>query len=192
MNDKYIKIIMTQTGIGGSFNALATFELDNIQNVISNVKIKMDTGCSISVIPLAAFNTDKEYLTALKQSDINGDIDYVVSYGVETGSSRPPKPESYEEKMASPALKFKHTIKNFSINGVQLNHKTIHINYDRTGNILIGMDIMKDWDIHISTVTNPDLEETGKTIFLACPKDSINAEYISELKRLFKIDLTNI
>ena len=41
------------------------------------------------------------------------------------------------------------------------------------------MDILKDWDIHIGTIS------TGETIFLACPKDMLNDEYFLELNKLF-------
>ena len=80
-----------------------------------------------------------------------------------------------------------HRISDFEIDGVPINTKYIHVNYDRKSNILIGMDILKDWDIHMGKVIIPNLKETGKTIFLACPLDGINQEYLLELERLFKI-----
>lgn len=57
MMNKYIKIVMksTKNGIGGALNAKATFKLNNINPIFSNVTVKIDTGCSISVIPLSKY-----------------------------------------------------------------------------------------------------------------------------------------
>ncbi len=57
----------------------------------------------------------------------------------------------------------------------------MYINYDRASNILIGMDILKEWDIHIGTI------DTGETIFLGCPKGQINDEYLQELEKTFQV-----
>ena len=55
----------------------------------------------------------------------------------------------------------------------------VKISYTRTGNILIGMDILSKLDIHIGKTSD------GETIFLACPLDRINDEYLLEVERLF-------
>lgn len=83
--------------------------------------------------------------------------------------------------MGCTALKFKHYVSNFEIAGVPISHNYLYINYDRTSNILIGMDILKDWDIHIETI------DSGETIFLGCPKDQINDAYLQELENTFHI-----
>ena len=83
--------------------------------------------------------------------------------------------------MQCTAMKFEHTISEFKIDGVSINTSKIYLNYNRNGNILIGMDIMKDWDIHIGTTP------TGETLFLACPQDQLNDEYFRELNRIFGI-----
>lgn len=188
MMNKYIQIVMnpTKSGIGGSFNALATFKLDNISSLYNNVAVKIDTGCSVSVIPLAKYIKNKQALRKLKSQDIETGIKSVVSYGVETGSNRPSDPQTYQEKMDSSALKFEHNVRDFTINGIRIDTKILHVNYDRTGSILIGMDILKDWDIHMGTIDKTTLPEYGQTIFLGCPRDQINKDYILELSRLFK------
>lgn len=68
-----------------------------------------------------------------------------------------------------------------AIADVPIAKDTIRVNYDGTGNILIGMDILKDWDIHIGTT------ETGETYLIACPKDQLNDEYYKEVNRIFGI-----
>jgi hypothetical protein len=74
MNSKYIKLKMTPTssGIGGSFIARASFKLDSIRAPFSNVIVKIDTGCSVSTIPLGKYsNIDTE---SLKRQDIVNNI----------------------------------------------------------------------------------------------------------------------
>ena len=74
-----------------------------------------------------------------------------------------------------------HKVSDFFIANVPILKDTVRVNYDGVGNVLIGMDIMKDWDIHIGTISS------GETFFLACPKDSLNDDYYIELNRLFGI-----
>lgn len=113
--------------------------------------VKIDTGCSISTIPLARFQALKVFCDSLKAVDIEENIHYEISYGVETGGEKHKKPDTYEEKMSCPAMKFQHTIWNFQIAGVPVMNEEIYVNYNRKGNILIGMDILQHWDIHMGT-----------------------------------------
>lgn len=184
MMNRYIRIIMKPTSRGGVISVRASFELDNIKVPFENVTVKIDTGCSVSTIPLAAFQTVR-LCKRLKHADVSNNAEYLLSYGVETGGRKHARPVSYDDKMACTALKFKHSISNFKINGVDISAENIYVNYDRTSNILIGMDILKNWDIHIGKSMIP--EETGKTIFLACPYDKLNEDYFKELERTFGI-----
>lgn len=54
-----------------------------------------------------------------------------------------------EEKIECPAMKFEHGISDFVIGGVGISSDKICLNYDRSGNILIGMDVLQNRDIHI-------------------------------------------
>ncbi len=183
MTSKYIKIKMTPmlSGNGGSFITTATFRLDNVKALFQNIPVKIDTGCSLSTIPLARFRTVTSLCNCLKSDDIVKNVKYQVSYGVETGGQKHILPETYSEKMCCSALKFQHFVSNFAIGGLPIEQNTIYVNYDRKGNILIGMDILKSWDIHIGTI------ESGETIFLGCPKSQWNSDYFIELERLFGI-----
>lgn len=167
--------------IGGSFTVTASFKLDNIKTPFHNIKVKIDTGCSISVLPLDKFPMSKNLLSNLKSNDINNGVDSIISYGVETGGKKHTIPKTYCDKMACTAIKFKHAVSNFEIEGVEINSQYLYVNYDRSGNTLIGMDILKDWDIHIGTI------DSGETIFLGCPKDQVNDEYLQELENTFHI-----
>lgn len=98
----------------------ASFKLDNIRAPFSNVLVKIDTGCSISTIPLARFQALKGFCDSLKAADIEKNVHYEISYGVETGGERHKKPDTEEEKMLCPAMKFRHTIHNFQIGECRL------------------------------------------------------------------------
>lgn len=184
MMNKYIVIEMspTQVGIGGSLMTTASFKLDNIRAPFSNVPVKIDTGCSISTIPLARFQALKDFCDSLKAADIEENVHYEISYGVETGGEKHKKPDTDEEKMSCPALKFRHAIRNFQIAGMPVMNDVIYVNYNRKGNILIGMDILQHWDIHMGTS-----RITGKKMLLACPEDSICLEYLNALEQNFGI-----
>ena len=138
----------------------------------------------------------EEKALVYKQKDSNdSSVRKSISFGVNDSKEKRDNDKKLfknQKFMQLTSVSFKHSDVKLKIMDVNIGVDSVMLSYDRTGNILIGMDIMKAWDIHISTVTNPDLEETGKTIFLACPKDSINEEYISELKRLFNIDAVYI
>lgn len=181
--NKYIKLLMQPTvkGDGGSFNTFASFKLDNVSTPFSNVSVKIDTGCSISTVPMAKFSLLKPMLNQLKSDDITNEVDYILSYGVESGGKKHTMPKTYDDKMKSEALKFEHKVSQFEICGISLSNNRLYINYDRKGNILIGMDILKNWDIHIGTAG------TGETVFLGCPKDRINDGYLLELENTFHI-----
>ena len=174
----YIRIPMVKTsnGIGGSFYAYASFKLDHISTRFINVDVKIDTGCSISTIPLKRIWGSTYSCYKLKEKDISDNIPYCVSYGVETGGQIHKPIISKNDKLNSNALKFKHEIYDFEINGVKLDSKNIYVNYNRESNILIGMDILKDWDIHIGKLD-------GITTLVACPYYCINDDYLVELSK---------
>lgn len=177
-----IELLPTKAGLGGSYMTVASFKLDNILAPFSNVPVKIDTGCSISTIQLARFQALKNFCETLKIDDIKGNIPYEISYGVESGGERHQRPTTLEEKMQCPALKFQHTVKNFYIAGMPVCQDTIYINYNRKGNILIGMDILQHWSIHIGTS-----KITGKNLFLACAENCISEEYLEALDINFGI-----
>ncbi|MCM1127955.1 MAG: hypothetical protein NC429_15990 [Lachnospiraceae bacterium] len=184
MMNKYIEIEMRPTacGIGGSFSAEASFCLDTFQAPFYDIDVKIDTGCSISTIPLKRLKVSDTLCKTLKKMDIMNGTSYLLSYGIESGGLRHEVPITDDEKMECPAMKFEHGISDFMIAGVKISSDRICLNYDRKGNILIGMDILKDWDIHIGVS-----KVTGKSLFLACPMENKCGEYIDALERHFGI-----
>jgi hypothetical protein len=174
---------MTKTASdkGGSFIVNANFKLDNFTVPFIDIQVKIDTGCSISTIPVRRLHATKNSCEQKKLYDIQNNLKYYLSYGVETGGIKHDIPETEQEKMNCPAMKFEHGITDFYIDGIKICDTTICLNYDRNSNVLIGMDILKDWDIHIGTI------ETGETFLLACPNNQLNDDYYRELNRLFKM-----
>lgn len=184
MTSKYIEIEMqlTTCGIGGSFSTEASFCLDNFKAPFYDIEVKIDTGCSISTIPLKRLKVSDALCKTLKRTDVAKGIPYFLSYGIESGGLRHEIPVTDEEKMECPAMKFEHGISDFMIGGVKIPSDKICLNYDRKGNILIGMNILKDWDIHIGVS-----KVTGKSLLLACPIKNGCREYMDALELHFGI-----
>ena len=171
-------------GIGGFFSTKASFVLDNFTAPFNDIEVKIDTGCSISTIPLKRLKVSDNLCKSLKQNDIVKQVSYFLSYGIESGGLKHKAPATDIEKLNCPAMKFEHKISNFKIGGVKISADKMCLNYDRKGNILIGMDILKDWDIHIGIS-----KATGKSLFLACPMGNRGKEYFGELERHFGISM---
>lgn len=131
-------------------------------------------------------------LIKLKTEAINTGKKYRRTYGVSDTDERKQKDiELIKEGrlIECTSLRFEHEVDNLVINGYSLGPRKIGINYDRTGNILIGMDILKMLDIHMGTDSN------GEFIMLACDKDKLTLEYLQALKETFgivKISESNI
>jgi len=127
----------------------------------------------------------RSFCDSLKETDIINKIPYQISYGVETGGRQHGIPRTYDEKMSCEALKFEHAISEFEIAGVPISQKKIYINYNRQGNILIGMDILSNWDIHIGRNRN-----NGKVMLIGCPRELIEEEYINIIRNRLEAELT--
>lgn len=201
-SDRFIKIILSNNN---------ELRLDNVSMSIlgmcfQNINVKIDTGCPYSTIPIQRLNMSASQVEPYKRNDANkliSDIQhhmrngyamkqaiqkesknsFKLSYGVESGGRKhkPLNLLSVQDIMNASEISFKHKATDIDFNGINIPDREIYINYDRMGNILIGMDILKDWDIHMGTI------DTGETIFLGCPKDQINDEYLQELENTFHI-----
>lgn len=78
------------------------------------------------------------------------------------------------------SVTFRHDSLEIDFRGICLKKDSVKISYDRTGNILIGMDLLSQMDIHIG-----HSRTLGKTVFLACPHDGINSDYLKMLNEHF-------
>ena len=55
------------------------------------------------------------------------------------------------------------------------------VSYDRTGNVLIGMDVLRLFDVHIGVSA-----VTGTHMMLACPTDNLSSSYLEALSVHFE------
>ena len=72
MTNKYVEVEMVPTacGVGGSFSVKASFRLDNFTAPFYDIGVKIDTGCSISTIPLKRLKVSDTLCQILKKADI--------------------------------------------------------------------------------------------------------------------------
>lgn len=172
MMNKFLKIVMNNKN---SFTCLSTMI---IYGCHYELEVKIDTGCSYSTIPLKRLEMYTEYeLNRMKKKDILDKIDYKISYGVETGGQRHKPVNTDKEKENSNAIKFKHRLDGLVIGEYDFGDRSVYFNYNREGNILIGMDILSQMDIHMGTD-----KKTGEYILIGCLKDNINMAYKEALR----------
>ncbi len=164
----FLELTLTPTasGRGGSFTCDISFSLDNFPMLFKGIPAKIDIGCSISTIPARRLNIPKTICAKKKEEDIDKGLPYVYSYGIESIGRNHLKHHTKMGKMRCSALKFCHGVSDFKILGMAVPISDIFVNYDRTGHILIGTDILE----HFITVF--DLSRvTGKYTMLACLRE---------------------
>lgn len=153
---------------------------------IERINVKIDTGCPYTSIPIKKLGISEEMALRMKLNDCRNDkIKKDISFGVNDTKDKIQETKRLFRAGFYQDLKsvtFNHTGLEIDFQGFVVHKDEVKVSYDRTGNILIGMDILKDWDIHMGTVT------TGETIFLACPKEWLNNEYFEQLDKLFGIE----
>lgn len=144
-----------------------------------NSNFKLDTGCSYSTVSYRVLcNVSHKTALKYKREALNSQLKCQRSYGVSDTDSIKERDRKLIEDgrlLECTALKFTHENVPMSLNGYRLVHN-IAVNYDRTSNILIGMDILKDFDFHCGIS-----KMTGEYIFLGCLRDNISQEYLSAL-----------
>ena len=144
-----------------------------------NGNFKLDTGCSYSTISYRTLcNMSHDAALKYKEEAIISGLAYQRSYGVsDTDRVKETDKRLVKEGrlLECTALKFVHNNIPILLNGYKIVHD-IAVNYDRTSNILIGMDILKDFDFHcgMSLITN-------EYMFLGCLKRNITSDYLGAL-----------
>lgn len=149
------------------------------------VECKIDTGCMKSTIPIKRLNISDVQAKILKEKAINEGVPYCRTYGISNSSDDKERDKRLLDcgnLMDCPSLRFQHQTKRFDIAGFELSGIEVGINYDREGNILIGMDILENWDIHIGKS-----KMLMDLILLACPYDRMNNKYGRALKEHFAL-----
>jgi hypothetical protein len=161
----------------------------SVQGIKITVQCKIDTGCMKTCIPIKRLNVSDSMALKLKKEAINSKIPYNRTYGVSDTQANKEKDTLLiqQGRLAEcTSLRFIQQAEEFEIAGYNFGCMDIGINYDRTGNILIGMDILSQMDIHIGKS-----KITHETVLIACPYNNINSEYLSALEQHFALG-TNI
>lgn len=184
MRNRYILLEMNQRNeIRADVNmAIKSMELTEI----GSVNVKIDTGCPYTSIPILKFGISSAKAQQMKQRDCADDrIRKEISFGVNDAKE---KRDADKEKfragnyMELKSITFQHGDFEIDFGGVCISKDHVKVSYDRTGNILIGMDVLSQMDIHIGKS-----KVLGKTVFLACPYASMNQEYLEALNQHFDI-----
>ena len=162
--------------------AIKSMELTEIKNI----NVKIDTGCPYTSIPILRFGISNAKAQQLKERDcVDDKIRKEISFGVnDSKEKRDADKEKFKagKYMELKSITFRHRDFELDFNGICINKDYVKVSYDRTGNILIGMDVLSQMDIHIGKS-----KVLGKTVFLACPYTAMNQEYIEDLIRHFDI-----
>lgn len=158
--------------------------LDISRDTFKDINVKIDTGCPYTSIPVRKLGIDTTECYRLKQIDcLDKTIEKQISFGVNDLTSKRISDKSdflAHNYMGLTSISFKHTIDSMTIAGVDIGKNMVRLSYDRTGNILIGMDIIGKMDNHIGMS-----KKIGRVIFLACPIDKINQDYLLALEEHF-------
>ena len=184
MRNKYILLEMNQRN---EIRADVNMTIKNVGlTEIENMNVKIDTGCPYTSIPILKLGISNAKAQQMKQRDCaDNKIRKEISFGV---NDLKEKRESDKEKfkagryMELKSITFQHKDFEIDFGGVCINKGYVRVSYDRTGNILIGMDILSELDIHIGKS-----KILGKSVFIACPYESMNQEYRKALSQHFDI-----
>ena len=184
MKNKYILLELNQHN---EIRADVNITIKSLDiTAIRDINVKIDTGCPYTSIPILKLGISNIKAQQMKQKDcINNEIKKEISFGVnDTKEKREEDKKKFQNRqfMELKSITFRHGGIDIDFGGVHIDKEFVKISYDRTGNILIGMDILSKLDIHIGKS-----KLLGKTIFIACPNDNLNQDYFNALNQHFKL-----
>ena len=180
MNNDYLYIPLNSKN---EFRTVASFEING--NIYSNVDVKIDTGCPRTSFPIQKLGLSDAEAYRLKAIDCQ-DPNTIknISFGVnDTLLKRKDDKKKFRAKryMEITSITFRHTAQNFKLGGVALGDYSVLVSYDRTGNVLIGMDIIKTMDAHIGKTKQGDI------VLIACAEGSYFTAYNEALLKLYHL-----
>ncbi|MCR4789215.1 MAG: hypothetical protein K5888_11560 [Lachnospiraceae bacterium] len=180
MRNEYLKVIMSDRN---EFRTTADLSFKGTD--YTKLDVKIDTGCGYSSLPVSRLGLTSSEAYLLKVADsADPSVKKSISFGVNDSKlKREEDKRKFKRKMYMDlsGVTFKHNLSGLSIGSYPIGDCDIRISYDRTGNILIGMDILKLLDVHMGTIG------TGQTILLACRKGKLSQAYREELNKLFDV-----
>ncbi len=170
---KYIKSILKDN----KFLVSLKLKFENTDE--SEMKAVLDTGCQYSHVSI-----DNIFIY-LSDDDIKRDKQKYMNIrpvglgiGVESQNKSINKDKS---DVNNPRIVIQHKMYDIKINDIPIGNRYLSTSYDTSGVALIGMSIMKDWDIHIGK------NKQGEIVFIGCPYNQLNQEYYLALESEFGI-----
>lgn len=180
MTNDFCKIVLSAKN---EFRTTADFELNGL--TFHAVDVKIDTGCPHTSFPALKLGISDEVAYRMKEKDCaDNAVQKTISFGVnDSKQKRDEDKKKFKSRrfMELNSISFRHKAQNFTLGGLLLGDFDISVSYDRTGNILIGMDILKNLDIHIGT------NAEGRTVLLATKHKTETEEFRAELAKLFDV-----
>ena len=153
-------------------------------NIPKYAEIKIDTGAVYSLVPLKTLGVLKADREELRKLYVDKNMIGGVLHGVEGVFKDILRKEidnmSRNDKLNQRCFTFWDRFSGVEAGGYALGDRLIRTTCDTDGNILLGMDILKDFDFHIGVSSM-----TGKHTFIGCMRDAISDEYIKALKDHF-------
>ncbi len=165
-------------------------ESDSIfEDDIRRSGIKIDTGAYGTLIPLKTLGWQESEIDGLTDTILSKDINSVtILRGVESNNTETPneiRKWPLEKIKQYKGLVLQTNVEKMNIGGLEFNNSKVRVTTSLEGNILLGMDILSQMDIHIG-----QSKITECTTLLACPYCSINEEYLVALEEHFNICTT--
>ncbi len=165
-------------------------ESDSIfEDDIRRSGIKIDTGAYGTLIPLKTLGWQESEIDGLTDTILSKDINSVtILRGVESNNTETPneiRKWPLEKIKQYKGLVLQTDVEKMNIGGLEFNNSKVRVTTSSEGNILLGMDILSQMDIHIG-----QSKITECTTLLACPYCSINEEYLVALEEHFNICTT--
>ncbi len=148
--------------------------------------IKIDTGAHGVLIPLRTLCWTGAQIQKIVDDVVNNHRDSLsVVNGVESVNNISSvqlrnESESFIKNFRGMAISI--LADRIVVGGIEFKDVPVRVTPHTTGNILLGMDIIRKMDNHIGTS-----RVSGKTTLLACPESDMGNGYISALNRHFGI-----
>ena len=164
--------------IGRAFTISIDAICPDVDQIPIRGNIVIDTGCMYSNIPLQSIGFSPDECAHYKHIDAkrykNGEIKASRSRGVESGNKKfPPLWElTMDDILKSPAIGFKHSLTNVTLGTLSLDTLEVKLNYDRTSSMLLGMNVLRHFEMHFGPSLIDDEDNNihkDDYILLACP-----------------------
>lgn len=146
--------------------------------------IKIDTGAQRTLIPLKTLGWSDIAITTLIETAYSLDKNsFSIVRGVESNNNLTTAElhdMSLDDLKRYKGLAVKVRASYIKIGSILVNNIDVKVTTQTTGSVLLGMDVLKNWDIHVGRDRNSD-----NILLLACPLDNINKDYLNEIHNSF-------